>query len=189
MKLPRDGRRSQLLDTALQIVREQGADELTLGTLAQRADVSRPVVYDHFSTRAGLLLALFQRLEDNYVRQLRQELSLMPGEPAAVADAIAAAYFSCLTNMGQEGPAIFAALQGSPDIAVQQSRMLGEYVAIVAQALQPFSAVSGESLRLLCTGLLGAAEAIARELQAGKVTDTEARTVFAKLIIGSLRAA
>jgi hypothetical protein len=67
--------------------------------------------------------------------------------------------------------------------------MLGQYVAIVAQALQPFSAVSGESLRLLCTGLLGAAEAIARELQAGKVTDTEARTVFAKLIIGSLRAA
>jgi hypothetical protein len=62
--------------------------------------------------------------------------------------------------------------------------MLGEYVAIVALALQPFSAVSGEKLRLLCTGLLGAAEAIARE-----VTDTEARTVLSKLIVGSLRAA
>ena len=67
--------------------------------------------------------------------------------------------------------------------------MPGEYVTIVALALQPFSPVSGETLRLLCTGLLGAAEAIARELQAGKVTDIEARTVFAKLIVGSLRAA
>jgi len=156
----------------------------TLGTLALRADVSRPVVYDHFSTRAGLLLALFQRLEDNDVKQLRQELSFMPGELAAVADAIAAAYFGCLSKMGQEGPVIFAALQGSPDTALQQSRMLGQYVAIVAQALQPFSSVSGERLRLMCTGLLGAAEAIARE-----VTDTAARTVLSKLIVGSLCAA
>jgi hypothetical protein len=41
--------------------------------------------------------------------------------------------------------------------------MLGDYVTIVALALQPFSSVSGERLRLMCTGLLGAAEAIARE--------------------------
>lgn len=134
--------------------------------------------------RAGLLLVPFQRLEDNDVKQLRQELSLMPGELAAVADAIAAAYFHCLSKMGQEGPAIFAALQGSPDIALQQSRMLGQYVTIVALALQPFSSVSGERLRLMCTGLLGAAEAIARG-----VTDTAARTVLSKLIVGSLRTA
>ncbi|WP_439502729.1 TetR/AcrR family transcriptional regulator [Aminobacter ciceronei] len=155
-----------------------------MGTLTLRADVSRPVVYDHFSTRAGLLLALFQRLEDNDVKQLRQELSFMPGELAAVADAIAAAHFSCLSKMGQEGPVIFAALQGSLDIALQQSRMLGQYVTIVALALQPFSSVSGERLRLMCIGLLGAAEAIARA-----VTDTAARTVLSKLIVGSLRAA
>ncbi|WP_244495233.1 TetR/AcrR family transcriptional regulator [Ensifer sp. Root423] len=55
-----------MLNVAMEIVRNQGADELTLGTLAGKAGVSRPIAYEHFSTRAGLLVALFKRLEDNY---------------------------------------------------------------------------------------------------------------------------
>lgn len=75
MKLSKDMRREQLLDVALTIVREQGADELTLGNLALRAGVSRPVAYEHFATRAGLLIALFQRLENSYVRALKEGLA------------------------------------------------------------------------------------------------------------------
>ncbi|MFC7557085.1 TetR/AcrR family transcriptional regulator [Pseudoroseomonas wenyumeiae] len=53
-------RRRQLLDTALLIVREEGADRLTLGHLAARAGVSKPVAYDHFGTRSGLLIEALQ---------------------------------------------------------------------------------------------------------------------------------
>jgi AcrR family transcriptional regulator len=83
----------------------------TLGTLALRADVSRPVVYDHFSTRAGLLLALFQRLEDNDVKQLRQELSFMPGELAAVADGHCRSLFPLPV---EDGPGRACHLCGTP---------------------------------------------------------------------------
>ena len=50
-RLSQAERRRQLLDTALVIIREEGADKLTLGRLASRAGVSKPVAYDHFGTR------------------------------------------------------------------------------------------------------------------------------------------
>ena len=55
-RLPREARRRQLLEAALGIVRAEGADKLTLGYLAERAGVSKPVVYDHFATRSLLLI-------------------------------------------------------------------------------------------------------------------------------------
>ena len=55
-RLSKQARREQLLDVAVAIVRTQGADGLTLVTLAEAAGVSRPITYDHFGTRPGLLL-------------------------------------------------------------------------------------------------------------------------------------
>jgi AcrR family transcriptional regulator len=186
VKLSKDRRREQLLDVAMTIVREQGADELTLGSLAAKAGVSRPVAYDHFSTRAGLLLALFQRLEDSYVQRLRDALSLAPHELRAIADVMSNAYFNCLSDLGPEAPAISAALKGSEEMATQQRSMIDEYVEIMRLALQPFSSVGDEELRLLCIGLLGAAEAMAREMQIGRVSEAAAVGAFSSLIAKSI---
>ena len=59
-RLSREDRQRQLLDVAWQLVRAEGTDALTLGRLAEHAGVTKPVVYDHFSTRSGLLAALYQ---------------------------------------------------------------------------------------------------------------------------------
>src|SRR5687767_16006033 len=54
-KLSKAERRKQLLETAHVIVRDEGTDALTLGYLAERAGVTKPIAYGHFETRAGLL--------------------------------------------------------------------------------------------------------------------------------------
>ncbi len=59
-RLSRDERQRQLLEVAWRLVREEGTEALTLGRLAEQAGVTKPVVYDHFGTRAGLLAALYQ---------------------------------------------------------------------------------------------------------------------------------
>ncbi|AXB41811.1 hypothetical protein A4R43_04115 [Amycolatopsis albispora] len=46
-------RRRFLLDRAFELSRAQGTAALTLVTLAEAAQVSRPVVYEHFGTREG----------------------------------------------------------------------------------------------------------------------------------------
>lgn len=169
------------------IIRERGADALTLVTLAAKAGVSRPVAYDHFSTRAGLLLALFQQLEEQYVQALRDALHTAPRDLASVARLMAKAYFDCLANLGPEAPAISAALKGSDEMATQQLAMIDEYVEIMCQALQPFSSLDADRLRLSCVGLLGAAEAIARERHDGRVSEAAAIDVFSALIAKSTR--
>ncbi|WP_103530960.1 TetR/AcrR family transcriptional regulator [Streptomyces sp. SM11] len=56
------------------IVRTRGADGLTLVTLAEEAGVSRPIAFDHFATRPGLLLALYQRLDERHRAAIMQVL-------------------------------------------------------------------------------------------------------------------
>ncbi|MCO3771117.1 helix-turn-helix transcriptional regulator, partial [Pseudomonas aeruginosa] len=58
-RLSRDERQRQLLEVAWRLVREEGTEALTLGRLAEQAGVTKPVVYDHFGTRARLLAALY----------------------------------------------------------------------------------------------------------------------------------
>lgn len=181
-KLRKELRRTQLLDVALNIVRQQGADELTLGNLALAAGVSRPVAYGHFTTRAGLLIALYRRLEDSYVQTLKEGLAAAPQALEAVATVMSASYFSCLSDLGPEALAISAALQGSEEMAEQQRRMMDEYVAMMCMALRPFTPIPDESLRILCIGLLGAAEAIARDLQTSGSSRASAVNALSSLI-------
>jgi AcrR family transcriptional regulator len=185
-KLSKDKRREQLLDVAMTIVREDGADELTLGTLAAKAGVSRPVAYDHFSTRAGLLLALFQRLESKYLQALQDALRSEPREIRVVADVMSKAYFNCLDDLGPEALAISAALKGSAEMATQEQAMIDDYVELMCQALHPLSPLGTEELRLTCIGLLGAAEAIARERHDGRISNATAIHAFSSLVSKSI---
>ncbi len=83
-RLSRDDRRRQLLDMAWQLVREEGTDALSLGRLAEQAGVTKPVVYDHFETRNGLLMALYQEYDARQSQMLAQAWpAVKPAWPAA----------------------------------------------------------------------------------------------------------
>src|SRR5690606_40448965 len=64
-RLSRPERHRQLLDTAWRLVREAGTGALTLGRPADEAGVTKPVTYDHFGSRAGLLAALYREYDAN----------------------------------------------------------------------------------------------------------------------------
>src|SRR5438445_4888888 len=71
-------RRRQLLDAALHVVAEGGFDAVTIEAVAQRAGVSRPVVYDMFGDLQGLMLALIDREESAALAPL---LKILGGQP------------------------------------------------------------------------------------------------------------
>ena len=50
--------RERILETAYQLVREQGASAVTMAGIADAAGLSRQMVYVHFRSRAGLLTAM-----------------------------------------------------------------------------------------------------------------------------------
>ncbi|MFJ4684086.1 TetR/AcrR family transcriptional regulator [Streptomyces sp. NPDC088789] len=184
-RLSKQARREQLLDTAVAIVRGQGTDGLTLVTLAEAAGVSRPIVYDHFGTRSGLLLALYRRLDERHQDATALALRGSAGTASEIARTISAAYFVCATDM-PELTAVSAALKGSPEREATQRESLDGYTALMAEALAPYSTLAPRALRLRCAGLLGAAETIATELNQGRATTEEAVTALTDLIVGTL---
>ncbi len=74
-------RRRQLLDAALDVLAEGGFDAITVEAVAQRAGVTRPVVYDLFGDLEGLMLALIDREEMTALAPL---LLIVDGEPGEV---------------------------------------------------------------------------------------------------------
>lgn len=116
-KMPKAQRREQLMETALEIVRTQGTDALTLGYLAERAGVSKPIAYEHFGTRSGLLIALYQQLDQQQVDDLLAALEQAPKQLASVARLMSEAYMACYRSIGPEWHAISAALKGDEELS------------------------------------------------------------------------
>jgi len=60
-RLARADRREDLLDAALALVAAGDVDGVSMETVADRAGVSRALVYKHFANRAEILTALYER--------------------------------------------------------------------------------------------------------------------------------
>jgi AcrR family transcriptional regulator len=60
-RLPRRQREQQLLHTAEQVFVERGYAAATMDEIAERAGVTKPVVYDHFRSKDALLAACVDR--------------------------------------------------------------------------------------------------------------------------------
>jgi len=54
-------RRTVLLDGALALFADRGYDTTTTGDIAKAADVTKPVLYDHFSSKQELYVVLLER--------------------------------------------------------------------------------------------------------------------------------
>lgn len=182
-KMPKAQRREQLMETALGIIRTQGTDALTLGYLAERAGVSKPIAYEHFGTRSGLLIALYQQLDQQQVDDLLAALGQAPKQLASVARLMSEAYMACYRSIGPEWHAISAALKGDEEMERFQKALIDGYVDLYCTALAPYSALAADDLRLRCVGIIGAAEAMSREMTCGCVDEATASAALGSLIL------
>lgn len=103
-RLSREDRLRQLLDVAWQLVREEGTEALTLGRVAEMAGVTKPVVYDHFITRAGLLAALYKDFDERQNALMDAALEASEASLEGRAWVIASAYVDCVLLQGREIP-------------------------------------------------------------------------------------
>lgn len=184
-RLSKPARREQLLDTALVMVRDHGTDRLTLVTLAEAAGVSRPTVYDHFSTRPELLLALYRRLDEQLRLTAEQAALAAAADRTEIARVLSAAYFACATDM-PEFDAISAALKGNPEVLEIQQAMLDSYRNWMATTLLPYSRLDAVALRLRCVAVIGAAETLGAELNRGTIDADDAIDALTDLIASSI---
>ncbi|WP_373047655.1 TetR/AcrR family transcriptional regulator [Vulgatibacter sp.] len=185
-RLSKAERRRQLLATALAIVREEGADRLTLGHLAARAGVSKPIAYEHFGTRSGLLIELYKTIDVEHANALREALRANPRGFEETADALAAAYMHCYADNSGEWHAVGAALSGSEEMGAVHQELVDGYVQLFVSALEPHSKLAHDVLYQRCIGLVGAGEALSAALIRGDCSEAQAADALAALIRGGL---
>ncbi len=186
-RMTRADRRSQLLETALGIVRSEGVAALTLVRLAERAGVSRPVAYEHFKTQEGLLLALYREYDERLSRAIRDAVAVGPGSLEDVAAALSAAYVDGVLDAGPECEEVDAALAGHKETRGYRRESRDFYVREFAAALAPCTALSRELLAVTAFGIFGATEGLARAAAAGRVSRAEAVSAATSVIVGALR--
>ena len=105
-RLARADRRDALLDAALTIVAAGDIEMLSMEAVAERAGVSRPLVYKHFTNRSELLAAVYQRES----ALLHTELAAAVTAADSVAEMFRALVRGALRAEAERGAA-FAALR------------------------------------------------------------------------------
>ncbi|ODP33256.1 TetR/AcrR family transcriptional regulator [Pandoraea sp. ISTKB] len=185
-RLPREVRTRQLLDVAWALIGEHGTDALTLGRLAQEAGVTKPVVYDHFGSRNGLLAALYRSFDERQTVVFDDAVAAAKASLQDKARVIASSYVTCVLTQGREIPGVLAALSGSTELAAVKRQYQQSFIAKCAGILAPFAGPDGISTPAMW-GMLGAADALSDAAVTGDVTPDDARAELQQTIIAMVR--
>src|SRR5436309_11116853 len=90
VRLPRSARRKQLLAAAQQVFVAQGYHAAAMDDIAERAGVSKPVLYQHFPGKLDLYLALLDTHCDALLDKVRAAMSATSDNKERVAGAMGA---------------------------------------------------------------------------------------------------
>lgn len=181
-RLSREDRHRQLLETAWRVVREEGTEALSLGHLAERSGVTKPVVYDHFGTRQGLLIALYKEYDDRQNALMDAALVASESVLAQQARIIASSYVDCVLTQGREIPGVIAALAGSPELEKVKRDYDAIFIEKCRNTLAPFAA-GGTVASPGLWAMMGAAEALSYAAADGRITPDEARNELCETIV------
>ena len=161
-RLPRHERRRQLLDAALEVFVSQGYHAAAMDEIAERAGVSKPVLYQHFPGKLELYLALLDESMDTLVETVREALGSTTDNKQRVA-ATFGAYFEFVGGEGQAFRLVFESdLSNEAAVRARLDRVQRECAAMISQMVREDAGLSVEEAHLLSVGLVGMAQVTAR---------------------------
>jgi AcrR family transcriptional regulator len=182
-RLPRSARRKQLLDAAQEVFVAQGYHAAGMDDIAERAGVSKPVLYQHFPGKLELYLALLDTHSDAIVAKVRAAMSASTDNKQRVAGAMTA-YFDFVEHDSEAFRLVFESdLRNEPAVRERVERVERGCVEAITETIMADTGVSRARAELLAAGLCGAAEIAARFWLAGgrQVPKDEAESLVAAL--------
>ena len=185
-RLSKAERRKQLLETAYAIIREEGTDALTLARVAERAGVTKPIAYEHFGTRAGLLMAIYQDYDARVTAAMKAALKDRGKSIADVAGILSAAYVNCAVSAGPEQGQVMAALSGTEEMEQLLNACRDDFIQHCLEAFAPFMNLPPEQAHTIMVGIVGAAEALSQAAAANRLGHREAIQTLANMMVASL---
>ncbi len=161
-RLPRSARRKQLLAAAQEVFVAQGYHAAAMDDIAERAGVSKPVLYQHFPGKLDLYLALLDTHCDALVEKVRAAMASTTDNKTRV-DAAMRAYFDFVDGNGEAFRLVFESdLRNDPAVRERMARAERSCIEAITETIMADTGVSRQRAELLAVGLTGAAEVGAR---------------------------
>jgi AcrR family transcriptional regulator len=161
-RLPRRERRAQVLDSALEVFVAQGYHAAAMDDIAERAGVSKPVLYQHFPGKLDLYLALLDASCDAVIDNCRRALASTHDNKTRVAAAMAAFYEYVASENGAFRLVFESDLTSEPAVREHVERVTTECAAMIADVIHDDTGLPSEPARLLAVSLVGMAQVSAR---------------------------
>ena len=183
-RLPRDERRAQLLAAALEVFTVAGYHSAAMDEIADRAKVSKPVLYQHFPSKLDLYLAVLDLHIDSLVFAIQKAIAANRENSARVA-ATVEAYFGFIDSEGEAFRLLFESdMSVEPQVRERLNRMTYDCAAAISAVISIDTGLGKEESMMLAVGIIGTVQTSARHWldRDGKIDRLRATELVMNLI-------
>ena len=183
-RLPRDERRAQLLVAALEVFTAAGYHSAAMDEIADRAKVSKPVLYQHFPSKLELYLAVLDLHIDSLVFAIQKAIA-STRENSSRVSATVEAYFGFINSEGEAFRLLFESdMNLEPQVRERLNRMTYDCAAEVSAVISIDTGLGKEESMMLAVGIIGTVQTTARHWldRDGKIDRQRATELVMNLI-------
>jgi len=161
-RLPRLARRRQLLDAAMEVFVARGYHAAAMDEIAERAGVSKPVLYQHFPGKQELYLALLDESVERLIEAVVSALRSTTDNRQRV-NATFAAYFGYVAEHSGTFKLVFESdFTNEPAVRARIDAADKLCADMISQVIKEDAGLADDEAHLLSIGLLGMAQVSAR---------------------------
>lgn len=183
-RLPRDERRAQLLSAALESFTTSGYHAASMDEIAERANVSKPVLYQHFPSKLDLYLAVLDLHIDSLVFSIQKAIASTRENKNRVKATIDA-YFGFIEGEGEAFRLLFESdMSVEPQVRERLERMTYDCAVAVSAVISVDTGLPKDEAMILAIGLIGCAQISARHWleKGGKIDRSQASALVTSLM-------
>jgi len=167
VRMPRSARRKQLLAAAQDVFVANGYHAAAMDDIAERAGVSKPVLYQHFPGKLELYLALLDTHCEALVGHVRNAMAATSDNKDRVSGAMRA-YFEFVDHESEAFRLVFESdLRNEPAVRERVDRVERSCIDSITETIMGDTGVQRPYAELLAAGLVGAAVTSAQFWLAG----------------------
>lgn len=158
IRLPKAQRREQLMDTARAVFVEQGYHTAGMDEIAERAGVSKPLLYQHFPSKLDLYLAILDEGIDHLLATSDSSLGNITDNKQRV-NATIRSYLEFVDDPADAYRLVFESdLTNEPEVRERMARLDREVIRRIAAVIKEDTGLSESQAELLGAGLHGLAQ-------------------------------
>src|SRR3954447_9627482 len=188
-RLPRSARRAQLLESALEVFVAQGYHAAAMDDIAERAGVSKPVLYQHFPGKLDLYLALLDQSCDTIIEASKRALASTDDNKLRVTATVHVFYDYVASAQGAFRLVFDSDLTNEQAVRERVDRVTRECAEAIADVIHEDTGLPDEQSQLLAVSLVGMAQVSARFWldTTGGISQEDAATLVSGLACRGIR--